>query len=858
MINNELLFLKQSLQKFKLQLCDAFYQNENITSLTHRLVAHIDEILISLFQKHDLETSGHFCLLALGSYGRRELQLHSDIDLLLLHDDHLPAAALQRAQSFIQDCWDLNLKPSHQVSCVNDCARLASSDLSVISSLLDMHLICGRASLMEALNYQIHPLHMWSSHDFFYAKREEQQKLYEKYAETAYNLEPNVKYGPGGLRDLQLILSIGKRHFGIKKLAEGIAAGLMTEKEFEELNHCQHFLWRVRFALHLLTGKNEERLLFDHQAKLAQIFAFHDEPASLGLEQFMKTYFKTIKRSRELNDMLLQCFAEAIIHQAKQQLTPLDKDFQLSNHTIEVRHEHVFSQHPEALITLFLWLARDPSILGVRANTVRLIRQHLYLIDAEFRQSREATQSFIEIIKIAENPYTILHYMSQYGVLSHYLDAFAAVTGQMQFDLFHVYTVDQHTLFVIRNLARFLDSAYATEFPLAAKIMPGLKQREILYLAALFHDIAKGRGGDHSELGAMEAEHFAKQHQLTDDEEKLFVWLVRYHLLMSKTAHRQDIYDPQTIQHFCQQIPDKTYLDHLYLLTVADICGTNPKLWNAWKDSLLKELYFAAHQALDKTSPLTELALIASRKQQASALLDLSGIASQKLDSLWQSFHPKYFLHEPAEIIAQHSAAILNCQHFPLVMVMPHHTGAGTEVFIYMPHHDARFTLTTTIMSNCRMTIQEANILTLDNHFDLDIYVILDEQDQRLLDEKQARDLQEHLSQQLRHCDQPLSVTQRRRPRTHLHLKPKLRFIASRQENYSCLHLRTADRAGLLAGVSQVFSKLGIQLHHAKIMTTGEQVDDLFYIQTQMGAELSLKEQETLQIYLLDALQAPA
>lgn len=855
-MKNDNLALKKSIKQFKEELCEEFRQKGNIGTLTRKLVNFINDVLYTLFHKNHLDVGNKFCLVALGSYGRHELQLHSDVDLLLLHTEKISKVDLQRAQAFIQDCWDVGLEVSHQITTVNACAELASQDLSVISSILDLYLICGRGALMEELNYQTHPLHMWPSHDYFFAKQREQEQRYAKYGETAYNLEPNVKYGSGGLRDLQILLSIGKRHFAIKKLSDGINCGFITDKEYEELIACQHFLWRVRFALHMLAEKQEERLLFDYQVKLAALFGFTDNAQSLAIEQFMKAYFKVIKRSRELNEMLLQWFAEAIVHHQKQRITPLDSFFQLSNHYIEVRHPRVFAQKPQTLLELFLWIAKRPSIKGVRASTIRLIRQHLYLIGNRFRVSKLVTQTFLAIFKTNADPYEALHHMNRYGVLGHYLDCFAAVTGQMQYDLFHVYTVDQHTLFVIRNLARFLQADYAKQFSLAAKLMPKIKNRAILYLAALFHDIAKGRGGDHSELGAEEARQFSLRHKLSNEENDLLIWLVRNHLLMSQTAQRQDIYDPKTIQHFCSLLPQADYLDYLYLLTVADICATNHTLWNAWKDSLLKELYRAAHQVMQQEKALLdETALINLRKQQALDILVNEAVSAETVQDLWAHFKGRYFLHEPPEVIARHAKAIINCQQYPLVLIMPHHSQGGTEVFIYMPHRDERFTITTTVLSNNYTTIQEAAILTCDNNYDLDTYIILDEQHQAFFDERRTASIQQALVKQLADTTQVPTISRRRLSRTLAHFKLKTQITFSEDSNqYSRLFLVTSDRPGLLASISRVFLSQRIHLHNAKIATAGERAEDMFYISTQAGKPLNNDEKEVLKHALIAEL----
>ncbi|GGI75701.1 [protein-PII] uridylyltransferase [Legionella impletisoli] len=849
--------LKNNLKKLKDELSQEFSKKTNIVNLTNKLVIGIDELIIPLFQKHLFDQENQFCLIALGSYGRRELQLYSDVDLLLLHTESVEERQLLKAQQFIQDCWDIGLEISHQITTVDECAKLASQDVSVISSILDMRLLCGRRSFIEALFYQTHPLHIWTSHDYFFAKEKEQQIRYEKYGETAYNLEPNVKNGAGGLRDIQVLFNICKRHFGIKKLSDGIGFGFITPKEYEELIYCQHFLWRVRFALHILADKKEDRLLFDYQSKLAKLFGYSDTEHSLAIEQFMKAYFKVIKRSRELNEMLLQWFSETIVYHQKQTLTPLDDWFQLSNQYIEVKHSKVFSNRPQALLEIFLWLANHPEIEGVRANTIRLIRQHLYLIDKAFCKNKEVTKTFLAILSSNYSPFDALQRMSRYGVLGYYLEPFGVVTGQMQYDLFHVYTVDQHTLFVIRNLGRFNNSEYSVHFKLAHQLFNTIENKTILYLAALFHDIAKGRGGDHSDLGAIEAQHFAKRHRLNKPMTDLFVWLVQNHLLMSQTAQRQDIYDPRTIATFCNQLPKAHYLDYLYLLTVADICATNPNLWNAWKDSLLKELYYASKNAMTTEKKLLdEHVLIEQRRSKALTILKNEGLKEEAVLNLWRNFKGKYFLHESSKVIAQHTKGILTSKQFPLIMIMPHHSQGGTEVFIYMPHCDERFTITTTTLNNHQATIQEATILTCDNQFDLDTYIILDERNQAILDEQRISEIKNDLQNNLTDHARLPAISSRRlsRIQAHFKIKPEINFNEDKERRLTQLFIITGDRPGLLAHISQLFLKENIHLHSAKIATAGERVEDMFHISNYKGESLCIEEQAILKKKLMNVL----
>lgn len=846
---------KLAIKAFKDALAQAFIDKHHLSTVTHQLVTFIDGLLIKLFQTQDLTED--FCLLALGGYGRQELQLYSDVDLLLLVPNNPSKSALSRAEFFIQSCWDMGLDISHQLMTVDACAEFASHDLNMISSLLDARMLCGQHHLLEALLYQTNPQHMWNSHDYFFAKLEEQALRYKKFDETAYNLEPNVKFGVGGLRDIQMIMQIFRRHFSSKKLAEGIQYGFITAKEYEELIHCQQFLWKIRFALHALTHKREERLLFDHQIKLAVIFGYEDHPEALGIEQFMKAYFKIIKRSRELIEMLLQWFSETIVFHQKQAITPLDDYFQLSNQYIEIRHPSIFHEAPETIFKIFLWIAENPEIQGITANTIRLIRQHLYLIDIHFCNSLAMTQLFMQIMRVPQGPFGALEKMSRYGVLDYYMDSFAAVTGQIQYDLFHVYTVDQHTLFVIRNLCRFLQPEFAQQFSLAHALMPTLEHQDALYIAALFHDIAKGRGGDHSKLGAEDAEIFAKRHRLSIEKEKLIVFLVRHHLLMSHTAQRQDIYDPKTIQEFSSQLPQPWYLDYLYVLTVADICATNPTLWTTWKDSLLRELYRATQEYKhQQIMIIDETQITHERKMQALHLLLQQGFSTQPIETLWKHFKSRYFLHESAEIIAQHTCAILTAKQFPLIMIMPHHTQGGTEICIYMPHRDDRFMITTTVLASHQITIQEANIMTSDHQFDLDIYVILNANNEAILDKQQESQMHAELVDYLSDSRRIPTLSKHRLTRSQAHFKipTTMTYTDDDDNQLTRLFLVTSDRSGLLAQLSQAFLAANIQLLSAKIATAGARVEDMFFIRNASGMPLTLLEKEALQTRVYQCL----
>lgn len=844
---------KSLIRNIKQQAIEAFKKQEPIQKITKHFVKAVDLILIELFHTCKLDDGHRFTLLSIGGYGRRELQLYSDIDLLILYSNQLLEEEQHRVEQFIQICWDVGLEISHQITTPEACADLATEDITIISSLLDMRLLCGNTALIEELQYLTHPLHMWNSHDYFIAKCKEQEHRYKRYNETAYNLEPNIKNGPGGLRDIHILGHIAKRHFKTKKLSDGILHGFLTEKDYEELIHCRRFLWRVRFALHWCAQKKEDKLLFDYQAKIAPFLNYKDIPGALAIELFMKDYFKIIKRTRELNDILLQWFNEAIIF-PHYRLISLDGAFQLANHYIEVKSSTTFQENPEKLLTLFLWMAALPEIQGVRANTIRLIHQSTYLISQAYRNNPRHHQLFLEIFKQPNGPYHALRHMNRYGVLGRYLPCFQQVIGQMQYDLFHIYTVDQHALFVIRNLVRFQDDAQ--NFSLCTRLMKSLPQCEILYLSALFHDIAKGRGGDHSELGAEETAQFALQHQLNQEDHALLVWLVRHHLLMSHTAQRKDIYDITVIAEFCQQLPHSHYLDYLYLLTVADICATNPKLWNAWKDSLLQELYYAAklHMHQDKEQS-SNTKLIEERKASALKVLSSTNFHSSEINKLWQQLNHRYFIHESAAMIALQTQAILAATHYPLLLIQSHHSDAAMELFVYMPHQDERFAITTAVLNHCNITIREANILTNKNHFDLDTYVILDEAHPTWIPKQKINLIRQELKVHLDQKKLP-PIPHRRITRLHAHFSftPQVTFQELTHPQCTQLLLIASDRPGLLAHISQIFLKFNLHVHHAKIETAGERAEDTFSLTNAHHQPLTIIEQENLRKTLLDEI----
>jgi len=598
--NNPVAVMRDALKTAQQQIKDAFLHGTPVAELVHRRAQIIDDLLRNIWRQTMPGDNHDIALVAVGGYGRGELHPGSDIDLQILVRPEGRDALRAPIEKFVIYLWDVGLEMGHSVRTVAECAEEAAKDITVVTNLMECRWLAGSTALFEAMRTAVGPDHIWPSPRFFQAKLLEQVSRHHKYHDTAYNLEPNIKEGPGGLRDIQIIAWVAKRHFGAKALDELVQHHFLTTAEYDALAEGQDFLWRIRFVLHSLTGRREDSLLFDYQRTLAEQFGYRDGGPSLAVEQFMKRYYRTVMELSRLNEMLLQLFEEAILYVSDPGVpTVINKRFQSRKGFIEVRDEGVFRRYPFAMLEMFLLLQQHPDLKGVRATTIRLLRNHTHLIDDKFRNDLRHRSLFMEILRQPQGVTEQLKRMNRYGVLAAYLPAFGHIVGMMQYDLFHVYTVDEHTLTVVRNLRRFSHTEFAREFPLCSEIMQNhIPKPEILTLAALFHDIAKGRGGDHSELGEQESLDFCLHHGMSLYDARLVAWLVRNHLIMSMTSQRKDISDPEIITEFAMTVRSPQHLNYLYLLTVADIRGTNPDLWNSWKDTLLLELYTATMRVL--------------------------------------------------------------------------------------------------------------------------------------------------------------------------------------------------------------------------------------------------------------------
>lgn len=865
-----LLPLKAAVKSIYEKQTQQFQEQHNIVHLIRERSHAIDIILTLAWSYYNLGENA--ALLAVGGYGRGELHPHSDVDLLLLHDAEHPLDIpieeqsesnkdfVENLQLFITLLWDIGLEIGHSVRTVDECIKEAENDITIISNLMESRLITGDHILYEQLASQLSPRNIWPTKDFTAAKIQEKNQRYRKFNETAYNLEPNIKEGPGGLRDIQLIGWVAKRHFNVESLKELVGHNFLTLHEYEQLENGQNFLWKIRFALHILCRRHEERLLFDYQRELAQQFGYTDCEGKLAVECFMHDYYQTVMQLERLNEMLLQYFQEAIIFgDADAEPKKINRRFINYKGYIAAANQNIFRNYPFALLEIFLLLCQDPELKGVRASTIRLIRANNYLIDDSFRKDLRCRSLFMEILR---QPFGITHEMrrmNRYGVLAAYIPEFKQIVGQMQHDLYHAYTVDEHTLKVLRNTRRLFVRKHADELPLASKIAHYLPKPELLYMAALFHDIAKGRGGRHEQLGAIDAEQFCQKHDLNLRDTRLVSWLVKNHLVMSMTAQRKDINDPAVIHEFALLVGESHYLDYLYMLTVSDIRATSPKVWNSWKDSLLSQLYNLTKIALNKglDNPQQQEECIKNFKAIALGKLTDKHYSQAPVIELWNTLPDEYFIKfQPEEIVWQ-TEAVLNISEndtnkspvLPLILIRTHEERGGTEIFIYTKKEDYVFALVTSTLSQLVLDVTEAKTVSSSNDRTYHTYFVLEEDGSAVTDNDRIETILKSLEDKLAQDSFVLPAVSQRlsRSQKQFSLKTKVQFDEDLENNQTLMTITASNRPALLSHIGQALVECHISLDNAKISTFGEKVEDVFVIRDKNKQIITdIKQQEDI------------
>ncbi len=852
---------KEQRQHYLAILTERFNSGRAATELVHLHAALTDKLLIhawNLFVNEQQQNA--ISLIAVGGYGRGELHPASDIDLLILLKK--PKKEINEAISqFVTFLWDIGLEVGHSVRTVKECVVEAKIDITVATNIQESRLLTGSEKLFDEQKIKCSAKKIWRSDKFFRAKLDEQIKRHERFHDSAYNLEPNIKEGPGGLRDIQMIGWVAKRHFGVDTLEQLIEHGFLTKEEYNDLNEGQAFLWRVRYGLHLINNRREDRLLFDHQRKLARQFGFKDTQKALAVELFMKQYYRTIMDLSRLNEMLLQLFEEEILLGKKtKKPTRINNRFQTIKGFIDVTDASVFKSYPFALLEVFLLLAQMPELKGVRANTIRLIRSHRYLINNQFRDDLRCRSLFIDFFKQSHGVTHELRRMNRYGVLAAYIPAFEKIVGQMQHDLYHVYTVDEHTIMLIRNLRRFTVPEFSHEFPFCSKLINAIPKQEIILLAALFHDIAKGRGGDHSALGAVDARAFCVKHDLSTYDTNLIVWIIENHLLMSATAQKKDINDPDIVYEFATHVGDINRLKYLYLLTVADMRATSDTVWNSWKDSLLKNLFRTTQDVFRRglENPALKSELAAENKRLVLAELQQK-YDSTKILEIWQNFSDDYFTRYSISEIKWQSESIINMNNALSAYTFRHSSKHKvTSLFIYTESFAGIFAVITSVLEFFKLGIIDARIIKSTNGKTLDTYHVINTSG-KTIDDALCTQIKETLNDcvsRRSRKEQSSENTRLSRIEKQFQLPTTVNFNNEVNENSTVMTVKSSDQTGILSQLALILSEHKIIVNAAKIATYGEVIQDIFNITTEDSLKLSAEQQTALEKSILDLLES--
>lgn len=832
--------LKRRITATEESIATRFWQGEPVAELVAMRARFIDAFLNELWNQ-TFEEEIPCALIAVGGYGRGELHPKSDIDLLILVRHNRDKT--EKLEAFVRLLWDLRLDIGHSVRTVSECRSEASTDVTVFTAISERRLIAGSARLADDLDRALNRGSIWPIQKFFTAKTSEQNQRHEDYGDVEYGLEPNVKTSPGGLRDIQTISWLTNRYCGSSDLHELSNLGLLIPDEQRTLIEGREFLWRIRFALHLLAKRQQDQLLFDHQREIAEAFGYQDTEGMLAVELFMRDYYRIVLALREVNDILLQHFNEAVLPRRRRlKILPINERFQKCNDYIEVTDSSVFLNNPEALMEIFVVMANRPDILGVRANTIRLIKRHLDLVDDAFRSHPTVSKLFLDLLKSPHNVVSQLTRMRRYGLLGKFIPEFGRVIGQMQHDLFHIYTVDAHTMALIRNLRRMFMPEYAESFGLAATVAQEIPRIELLYIAGIFHDIGKGRSGNHSSLGAIDVDNFCAKLGLPQDDRELVVWLVQEHLSMSMTAQREDPSDPDVAARFAATVQSPMRARYLLCLTVADICATNPDLFNAWRATLLARLYFATMNQLELGGEIANeiQSQVAERKRETSAELDTSGIVGVNLDPLWDDTDNDFLLHHSAKNLAAIAAAlnqqIKSDDVIALVLDRPSpgHEKSVVEIFISTPDRPNLFSDCCTALDRMNLQIVGANITTGKSSRCYDSFIVITDNGFSSAASSPER-IRQSLLRALNSAPETHKPPQRRIARQLMQFKRPTKVTISEVDDsgVATLTLTTSDRPGLLELVGRMFVELGIELHQARIATLGERVEDIFTVSFQ-------------------------
>ena len=844
----KLMDYKQRLNEFALWSKDNFNRLP-VHFLVRSRAEFVDYILQNVWQHAELDQGTELSLVAVGGYGRKELHPQSDIDLLILSKKPVDKATSEKISLFLTTLWDLKFDVGHAVRTVKDTLVAGKEDIQTATNLMERRVICGNNTVFSELCNELTNKKFISSKDFYLAKRQEQETRHDRYHSTSYNLEPNLKANPGCLRDLQTISWVAKKHFDTQSVAELVQHDYMLADEYQELQECQDYLWQMRFALHMVADRSENRLLFDYQPQVAHYMGFGDD-GKAAVERMMKRFFRVARRVIELNTMLLQRFNSAILGTTRK-VTNIDEDFAIHGRSLLIRHDDVFFYRAN-LIKMFTHIAEHDEIEKLHSTTIRTLRKVRRRLMGDLHDIEKCRQAFIEFLQHPKAMGRAFTLMLRHSILAYYMPNWRHIVGQMQFDLFHAYTVDEHTHRLLKNLYRFTKEEHKDEFPLCSQIMKRMDKPELLYMAGLFHDIAKGRGGDHSELGAIDVINFGALHKVPKADIELVSWLVESHLLMSVTAQKSDIYDPEVIAAFARKVKDETRLKYLYCLTVADVRATNTNLWNDWKNTLMADLYVATRRALrnglENAKTMREAAT--SNKEQALALFEASPEKAEHIERIWRRFRTLYFARHAPKHIHWHTEALLThkpSNKKPVVLISESSVRGGTQVFVYAKDRPGLLSDIVSAFDSKNVNVVDAHIMDTKNSYVADTFIIL-EQDGSLIDSSTRREAIANTVSNVIQQEVSVPSCSKRVPRQikQFTIAVQVRFMDSNSKKRDLLEVTALDTPGLLAKIANVFKEQNIVLFTAKISTIGEKAEDIFKISNNDGEKLTEEQKDDL------------
>ncbi len=834
---------KTQYQQLQNTLQQRFLDNpNNIETLINERSQGVDKLLSDIYTK--LQIDDKLCLVAVGGYGREELHLYSDIDLLIL----IPDGAHQQYQhdiaKFLTFLWDIGLEVGHAARDISDCV-VEIQNLSVVTNLLESRFLFGKKALFTQMKSMIKTSN-WSSQSFLIGKQKEQHNRHLNYADTAYSLEPNLKESPGGLRDIQTVFWVAKWYFNVNTMRDLVAESYLSADEYGLLKHAQLFLWKLRFALHIITNRREDKIAFQYQNQLSAMLGYVDNKV-MAVEQLMKDYYQTVTKVSRLNDILLQLLKDRVLHTQN-----LNARFLISYGYIQANNLQIFKKQPMAFIEIFLLIAKHNYIHGIGVSTLRQMQADIEVIDENYYKKRQNNSLFIELLQQKQGINKALKLMNRYGILERYIPVFGNIMGLMQYDLFHAYTVDQHTLFVIRNLRRFFVDEFSKEFELCSSIAKTIAKPEILLLAGLFHDIAKGRGGDHAQLGAVDAQVFCKHHQLKTGDTTLVSDLVMQHLLMSQTVQKQDLEDFEVIEKFCQTVKTVQFLEFLYLLTVADIRATRDDLWNDWKDSLLKKLFYKAKTYLltdSNTKPVNKSQAVEKIKQTVTVGMCTQGYDNESVLQVLDTLPKDYFLRYEIDEICWQLAQVMKLNDKNINISSRVSEQNVVDIFIYGDDSKDLFFKLVSIIEKLGLNIVDAKILTSKNHKAYNTISVL--QDNLL----QQINLNQVIENEFDKTDTSLQKTSAKLVYRHFeHNKIDIVFTHNKKWNLTKIEINMVDKQGLLSAIAYIFHQLNIDLVNARVATMGARVEDIFFVSNANKQPLSKAEQQVLKQTLREKL----